>query len=88
MHRCPMHLAGMIGKYRIEVANHQFGEFVTADFAVQYLKKRGWSHPDEENQYFKLRLKANGLEFEASVVFVQVPHKLLDLPRQVRWNSK
>ncbi len=76
-----MHLTGMIGKYRIEVAGHQYGEFVAADFAVQYLKKRGWFHLNEKKEYFKLRLKVSDLEFEASVVFVQVPHKLSDLPR-------
>ena len=45
-----MHLTGMIGKYRIEVAGHQYGEFVAADFAVQDLKKRGWFHLNEKKE--------------------------------------
>jgi len=80
MRRCPMHLAGMLGKYRIEIAGHQYGEFVTADYAVQYLLKRGWFHPDD-NGYYELKLNVGWGEFEARIVFIQVPHKLSDLPR-------
>jgi len=84
MRRCPNYLAGMMGKYRIEVAGHQYGEFVAADSAVQYLLKRGWFHPNDKERYYELNLKAGSMEFEAKVVFVQMPQKLSDLPKEIK----